>query len=133
MRMGVGSHRVVPSSLLEFLCDTLEFRTVLLCADVSSEAALARGDDILDLLVQLRDVPIQLKLGTAQMRRDQTYSARASTVPWSAGVNGVSSFKMSLKYLASFSTRLHVSRVCSLLLDTSFHRVHDQYKRLDTV
>ena len=65
MRMGVGSHRVVPSSLLEFLCDTLEFRTVLLRAHVSSEAALARGDDILDLLVQFRDIPIYLNPGSA--------------------------------------------------------------------
>ena len=122
MRMGVESHRVVPSSLLEFLRDTLKLRTVLLRAHVSSEAALARGDDILDLLVQFRDISIQLNPGTAKMRRDQTYSARASTVLWSAGVNGVSSSKMSLKYLASFSMRLAVSRVCSLLLDTSYCR-----------
>ena len=59
------SHRVVPSSLLEFLCDTLELRTVLLRAHVPSEAALALRDDLFDFFVELLYVPDDLELVNA--------------------------------------------------------------------
>ena len=50
-------HRIVPPSLVELLRDALQFRTVLLRAHVSFEAALAFSDDLLDLFIEFSDVP----------------------------------------------------------------------------
>ena len=68
--------------MLEFLYDALKPFAVLLCTDVSLEAALALCDDLFEGFVQLRNVPNDVRVSTMFARSDllEAYCARALTV-----------------------------------------------------